>query len=167
MNNFSNYWSTIKGKILIGLGIFLGVALLSFWIWYANWVNFVENYEYGFTYCKFTGKIEKVPHTGWVVATPWEYDVHKIDLRPYQVSISANSRILNAKLVSFNPKGLETFIEWHGRAAGDNLANLQEILKCYAFDMDDGKDCPFLSIDGALAPKQGIQKNTDTTSVTK
>lgn len=130
------------------------VCFVALLIWRAAWVTFVENYEYGFVYDKFTGQIEKVEHTGWIVRNPFAYGVHAIDMRPYQVSISANQRILNAKLVRFNPAGLETFIEWHGRDAGDNVQGLQEILKCYAFDRDEGRDCPFLTITSVLAPSQ-------------
>jgi hypothetical protein len=152
---FSDYWSRNWLKYVLGVVVIIILGVIAFWIWYANWVNFVENYEYGFRYNKFTGQITEVKHTGWVVVTPWEENVHHIDTRPYQVSISANARILNAKLVRFNPAGINTFIEWHGRAAGDNVEKLKEILKCYAFDRDEGRDCPFLTVVSVLAPNQG------------
>ena len=66
--------------------------------------------------------------------------------------------MLNAKLVRFDPKGLATFVEWHGRNAGDYTKNLLEILKCYAFDMAEGKDCPFLKVIQVIAPNQGAQE---------
>lgn len=136
---------SFKQKLLIGVGCtFLG-SLIVFWIWYANWVNFIDRNELGFTYDKRTGQIEKVKHTGWLIATPWWIDVHKIDLRPHQVCMNANSRVLNCKLVKFNPEGLEKFIEAHGRAAGDNQY-VYEILKSYAFNVNEGRDCPFLII---------------------
>mgnify|MGYP001619380716 CR=1 FL=1 len=137
------------------LGCFILTGLLTFLIWYGAWVNFVDRHELGFVFDKFTGAIERVERSGWIVRTPWCYSVHTIDLRPYQVSISANARILNAKLVRFNPEGLDTFIAWHGRSASDDLLNLQEILKCYAFDRDEGRDCPFLTVVSVLAPNQG------------
>jgi hypothetical protein len=56
----------------------------------------------------------------------------------------------------FNPEGLKTFVEWHGRDAGDSLSDLLEILKCYAFDRDEGRDCPFITIISVLAPNQGV-----------
>jgi hypothetical protein len=153
-------------KVWYGLLIAAVVAFFSFLVWYIAWVSFVENYEYGFTYNKFTGEVKAIGHTGWVVATPWKYSVHAIDTRPYQISITAdiqsssvsgaNQRVLNAKLVRFNPSGLKTFIEWHGRGAGDNLGELKEILKCYAFDRDEGRDCPFLEVVSVLAPSQGM-----------
>lgn len=156
MNEKSNFWERNQENFIIGLVVSVVLFVVGFLIWYAAWVNFVENYEYGFYYNKFTGEMKPVEHTGWIVATPWEYTVHKIDTRPYQVSISANQRILNAKLVKFNIEGVATFVEWHGRGAGDNVANLQEILKCYAFDRDEGRDCPFLTVVSVLAPSQGM-----------
>lgn len=150
--NFSDIWDKIK-YVLIGIVV---LAIVVFLVWYAFWVNWVDNYEKGFTYNKFTGQIDTLQHTGWVVRTPWEYAVHAIDTRPYQVSISANGRILNAKLVRFNPKGLSIFVEWHGRGAGDDVGSLKEILKCYAFDRDEGRDCPFLEVVSVLAPNQGM-----------
>lgn len=168
-HNHLSHWARNKQKYFLGLVISVATLIIAFCAWYAFWVNFVENYEYGFYYNKFTGKIKQVEHTGWIIATPWEEDVHKIDTRPYQVSISANARILNAKLVKFNPEGIETFIEWHGRAAGDKLDNLREILKSYAFDRNEGTDCPFLKVVDVLAPHQNVLTNTisDSTSTAK
>ena len=147
-----------KREILTVWGITLGgclfLAFVGLIIFRAGWVTFVDNYELGFVYDSVTGKIETVDRSGWILRTPMRYSVHHIDLRPYQVSISANSRILNAKLVRFNPEGLDTFIEWHGRDAGDNRSNMLEILKCYAFDKDNGKDCPFLTVVSELSPNQ-------------
>jgi len=148
-----------KGFWKIILSIIGGLAVLAFigsLFWYIFWVSFVDKHEYGYRFNRFNGEISEVSHAGWVVANPFKYSVHAIDKRPYQVSISANARILNAKLVKFNPAGIKTFIEWHGRSAGDNTSNLTEILKCYAFDRDEGKDCPFLEVVNVLAPSQGM-----------
>jgi hypothetical protein len=119
-------------------------------------VTFIDNYEFGFSYDKLTGKIEKIDRSGWIVRPPFIYSIHGIDMRPYQVSISANQRILNAKLVRFNPEGLDKFVEWHGRDAGDDLYTMLEILKCYAFDRAEGRDCPFLTVISELDTPQGI-----------
>lgn len=137
---------------LVFLVSLIPLTLIGLLIFRLGWVTFVDNYELGFSYDSVTGKIEKINRTGWIIRTPMRYSVHAIDLRPYQVSISANSRILNAKLVRFNPDGLETFVEWHGRDAGDQKDQMLEILKCYAFDRDQGKDCPFLTVINELSP---------------
>lgn len=136
-------------------GWYLGVpgALLGLYVLFLLicGLTFVDNYEFGFVFDKFTGEIQRVDHAGWVVRNPIRYDVHTIDTRPYQVNVSANDRILNAKLVRFNPKGLDVFIQWHGRSAGDNIGTLKEILKSYAFDRDGGASCPFLEVVSELS----------------
>lgn len=152
-------WSWVTSfslrNMLIWTAALAVVALVGFIFWWIFWVTTVDNYELGFVFDRVTGKIEKVEKQGWVIRTPIRYSVHTLDLRPYQLTISANERVLNAKLVRFNPEGLETFVEWHGRSAGDSTSNLKEILKCYAFDMADGKDCPFLTVLQDIAPNQG------------
>ncbi len=141
-------------NFLVVLAVLAVVTAIGFGIWFCFWVKFVDTHELGFVYDKYSGNIEKVAHTGWVVRTPLRYSVHTIDLRPYQVQISANQRILNAKLVRFDPKGLDTFVIWHGRDAGDDISALKEILKCYAFDKENGQDCPFLEVINEVAPAQ-------------
>lgn len=141
---FENFLWTV-GIIFVSF-LFLGL------IWYWSCVGFIDNYEYGFVYNKWTGQIEKPEHNGWIVLNPFVKNLHKIDLRPCQVAMNANSRILNAKLVKFNIEGLAIFLEWHGREAGDNHLYLIEILKSYAFDRDNGIDCPFLTIISEMAP---------------
>lgn len=141
-------------KALTALGVAVGLSVIGLLVFYTFWVHSIDKHELGFVFDRISGKIEKIERSGWVVRTPLRYSVHCVDLRPYQIQISANQRVLNAKLVSFNPEGLETFVQWHGRSAGDNLDNLKEILKCYAFDKAEGKDCPFLRVVSELAPTQ-------------
>jgi len=146
----------MKGTIVKAGCILAGAVVLGLVLFFLFFVSLVDKHELGYTYDRLTGKIEKVERNGWIVRMPFRYTVHAIDLRPYQVQISANQRILNAKLVRFNPEGLDTFISWHGRSAGDDLDNLREILKCYAFDRMEGKDCPFLTVVSVLSPDQGV-----------
>jgi len=139
----------------------------------AFFVSFVDKHELGYSYNKFTGNVKHFERTGYFLYLPWAMSIHSIDLRPMQLQITAhsfgatgstidmhNQRVLNAKLVRFNPNGLEQFIEWHGRNAGDNRRELAEILRCYAFDRNEGKDCPFLSIERQLTPEQTFEDLT-------
>ncbi len=160
-------------KVRRYLGYFLGgcvvLGIIGLIVFRAAFLTHVEKHELGYVFNKFNGKIEKLDRTGYFVFNPIKYSVHKIDLRPYQISITASfganssgssgvsARVLNAKLVKFNPEepGLDTFIAWHGCDAGDSVDNLKEILKCYAFDKDGGTDCPFLTVISELAPAQG------------
>lgn len=154
---------TVEDK-LKGIGIlFAALVVLAFVgliIFRMFFLSFVDKHELGYKFDRFQGTITVVDHSGWVVRNPVRYDVHTIDLRPYQVSITANigvsPRILNAKLVRFNPDGLNTFISWHGRGAGSDVESLKELLKCYAFDREEGRDCPFLVVVSDIAPGQAM-----------
>ncbi len=138
------------------VGVVLVVSLAGVLIFCLTFVTFVDKHELGFSFDRFSGKIERLERTGWVVLNPVRYSVHTIDLRPYQVTISANARILNAKLVRFDPAGLDTFVEWHGCGAADSTYSMLEILKCYAFDRADGRDCPFLVVVSEISPVQSV-----------
>ena len=147
------------GRVTLSIGaVVLVVALIVFGLWCALWVTNVDQHELGFTFDRNatagSEAVQIIPYKGWVVRTPFKYSVHTIDLRPYQITISANERVLNAKLVQFNPDGLQTFVKWHGRKAGDMHDRFLDILKCYAFDKAEGKDCPFLTILQDIAPNQ-------------
>lgn len=162
--DFEEWLEKCSGKVK---GVFITIAILFALaiMFRVMFVTFVDNYEFGFTYDRFAGKIEILNRTGYIVRMPFMYSVHSIDLRPYQISITANigstgqatsvaSRVLNAKLVKFNPAGLNDFIAWHGRDAGDKIDNLLEIMKCYAFDIEGGKDCPFIIVLSEINPSQ-------------
>ncbi|MEN9613889.1 MAG: hypothetical protein RLZZ347_196 [Candidatus Parcubacteria bacterium] len=155
MNSNSNSDSSLGFKLLVFLGVVIVVGVLGVGAWRMWWVTDVDVHELGFNYNRITGQIETIDRPGWYTRTPVINSVHTIDLRPHQVTISANSRILNAKLVRFNPEGLRTFIDWHGRDAGDLTSGMLEILKSYAFDRDEGRDCPFLTVVSVLQPNQG------------
>ena len=154
-------WDKI-GEIAIKLGILIagiaGICLIGFIVFRIFWVTSVDKHEFAFSFNRFTGGIETCTNSGWYVRAPIKYSVYTIDCRPVQITISANQRVLNAKLVRFDPEGIETFIKWHGMnaASGMNSGNLPEILKCYAFDSVNGEDCPFLEVIQEIAPNQGV-----------
>lgn len=155
----------LGGIVIVVLGLAV-LAIIGGVIFRIGWCTFVDKHETCFVYNRFTGDIEIPDRTGYIVRGPIKYSVHTIDMRPYQLSITADivsgagkssgisSRVLNAKLVRFNPAGIQTFVSWHGRSAGDNLANLLEIMKCYAFDKEGGKDCPFIIVLNEINPSQ-------------
>ncbi len=119
-------------------------------------IHSVGKHEIGFTYNRFNGEIKILNRQGWFWFWSPKYVVHTIDQRPYQIKITATlgigDRVLNAKLVKFNPKGLDQFVAWHGRDAGDNVRPLQEIFKCYAFAPDGGASCPFIEVISETSP---------------
>lgn len=142
--------------LIVAVPSTLGVLFVAFFMWYIMFVTTIEKHEFGYCFDRISGNIEVFTNSGWVVRAPFRYSVHTIDLRPIQITISANQRVLNAKLVKFNPDGIKCFIEWHGRGAGQQVWDLAEILKCYAFDKASGEDCPFLEVVQEIAPNQSI-----------
>lgn len=112
-------------------------------------VNHVDNYELGYKFDLLSGKVERLGRPGYHVTWPIIVRVHTVDLRPVQVCINANNRVLNCKLVQFNPNGLETFVSWHGRndydINSDGTGSFKDILLSYAYD-PNSKNYPFLTI---------------------
>lgn len=139
----------IFGLFLWAVGLIV-VGLLTFWIYVANFWGFVDNYEVGYRFNARTGVIEVLDRTGWIRKEPFFEMIGTVDTRPMQVCINANSRVLNCKLVQFDPRGLPLFLRWHGRD-WNTTSTLEEILKSYAYD-GSGRNYPFLRIVRQLQP---------------
>lgn len=138
-------------KNLLWLYILVGTVLVSALFIRGACFTFVDNYEFAYKFDKVTGVTEPLINKdgsfvrGYILQRPFVDAIHTFDLRPFQICISANSRVLNCKLVRFNPKGFKTFIDWHGR--GDyERENLRDIFMSYAYD-PNGNDYPFLIVD--------------------
>ena len=132
----------------VTLGVLIVVALVILLIFRMVFVNFVDNYELGYKFDSRTGQITVLKESGYYVTAPIVVNVHTVDLRPMQVCINANQRVLNCKLVQFNPNGIELFLSWHGRQdydVGGHGGNLHQILLSYAYD-GSGKSYPFLTV---------------------
>lgn len=140
----ANWWSNNWGKFLVGVFTTIIFGLTALWIYVANWWAFVDNYEVGYRFNARTGEMSVLERTGWIQKQPFFELIGTIDTRPMQVCINANSRVLNCKLVRFNPAGIETFLEWHGRD-WRNSSTLDQILMSYAYD-GTGRNYPFLTI---------------------
>lgn len=140
---------TLKEKFWTFFGSLLLISILGLLIYRYAFYGYVENYELGYQFDTSTGITKPIlnqdgsPRCGYVYANPLVF-VYTIDTRPMQVTINANNRVLNAKLVQFDPKGLKTFLAWHGNG-NYNQDALREILKSYAYDAS-GKDYDFLKI---------------------
>lgn len=127
-------------------------------------VTFVDNYEAGYQYDKRNGQITHLNRTGYITHVPFFVNIHTVDLRPMQVCINASSRVLNCKLVQFNPAGLELFLSWHGRHDYDNdpvgtestPSKFNQILMSYAYD-GSGKTYPFLTIIRELKTEEAMK----------
>ncbi len=95
--------------------------------------TFVDSHEVGYKFNKVTGQITVLDTSGWHKVTPFVSEVNVIDLRPMQVRIEANDRVLNAMLVQFNKEGVTQFVNMHGRKDYDAVA-LKPILMSYAYE---------------------------------
>lgn len=155
--NYFQMPTSFFGKLVVWvIGLAVGLALLLL-VYFAACYKYIDSYQLAYAFNKWGGgKITLVEGTGYVKAIPLITEVDTIDLRPMQVCISANGRVLNCKLVEFNPKGLDLFLSWHGRGdyagPGNTTVGIQgcitkfcEILKVYAYD-EKGTDYPFLTI---------------------
>lgn len=147
-NKYSLNW-VYANKWIITI-LLCALPVVSFALFLILFVNFVDRHEIGYKYDRRTGQIIILERTGYFITPPFVVNISAIDTRPEQVCINANSRVLNCKLVKFNPKGLELFIKWHGR----NASNVPEILKSYAYD-GRKRTYPFLDIITEL----GAQEN--------
>lgn len=137
-------------KTWLGIGIGFTTLIILALIIRGMFFTFIDNYEFGYRFDTRTGELHPLINKdgslrqGYIFSYPFVEKVHTIEMRPMQVCINANSRVLNCKLVEFNPEGFETFIAWHGR--GDySQANLKDILMSYAYDPSN-KEYSFLSI---------------------
>lgn len=139
------------------IGVFVFLLLFIGAIIFVNCFDFVDNTELGYKFDARTGVVTKLEHSGWYLTPPIVVKIHTIDLRPKQVCINANQRVLNCKLVQFNPEGLEVFLAWHGRkdysTASDAVGEFADILKSYAYD-GSGKSYPFLTVLRDLRPEE-------------
>ncbi|MCR4314079.1 MAG: hypothetical protein NUV84_02435 [Candidatus Uhrbacteria bacterium] len=145
-------------KIEITMVFTLVLALLALTIFRIGWVNHIDNYELGYQFDRRTGEISVIPHAGYVITPPILVKVHAVDLRPMQVCINANARVLNCKLVRFNSEGLALFLEWHGRGDYSAMA-LNPILMSYAYE-NAGKTYPFLTILRELKTDAVVENGT-------
>lgn len=132
--------------IIIGSVLFLTSVIM-----FSRSLNFVDNHEVGYKFDKISGEISVLEKKGYYMINPFTQKIHTIDLRPTQVCISTNIRVLNCKLVRFNPKGLLQFIKWHGRedykitVSRTYDTRFEELLMSYAYDDENTYD--FITID--------------------
>ncbi len=152
-NDVGNLLKSFWIKLFVGLFLLVVLSLMGLCTFRTTFVDFVDNYELAYKYDRRDGTITRLDRTGYFLNPPVLVNVHSIDLRPMQVCISAIQRVLNCKLVQFNPEGLELFLEWHGRGnynAG-SMSTFNEILKAYAYE-GSGKNYPFLTVIRELKP---------------
>lgn len=145
-------WRSLRRGVLGTAFILLVLAFLGAILFRMLFVNWIDNYQLPYKFDSRTGAITKLEGHGYYITPPLVVSIHHIDLRPMQVCINANQRVLNCMLVQFNPAGLELFLSWHGRqdyegpgGGAQGTSGFSEILKSYAYE-GSGKTYPFLTI---------------------
>ena len=145
-------------RVGIRIGILIAAMLVLVSVFRITFVNFIDNYQMGYKFDARTGEVTILDEVGYYVTPPVIVKVHRVDLRPWQVCINANQRVLNCKLVQFkrDKKGLELFLSWHGRkdyeGGDETIGSFTDILKSYAYE-GSGKSYPFLTILRDLKPE--------------
>lgn len=153
-------------KVGIVIAIILGIMAVGLFLFRIFCVNYIEPHEFGYKIEKLEGgKMSLVQEKGYIVTLPIVTKIHTIDLRPRQVCQNVgnigssgsvdglNSRVLNCKLLAFNPVGLTNLIALHGIQED----NISKILGLYAWDQL-GRTYPFLTIVEQSAPSVDTKK---------
>lgn len=147
---------SLMQRLGIAVAALLGITLIGALVFRGCCITEVDSYELGYRYDLRNGQINRITHPGYVMHAPWPLvEVHTVDLRPMQVCINANARVLNCKLVQFDPAGLELFLSWHGRADYNN-EKLNPILMSYAYE-GSGRNYPFLKVIRELKADEKIE----------
>lgn len=147
----SNFWTRVF--------VIFGIFLISSIFFRLAFVNFIDQHEVGYKFNMVTGKMEVLRDKGYIVTSPLTL-VNTVDIRPFQVCISGKSRVLNCKLIRFNPgpngEYLLKFISLHGRSdysafsisdASQSETDMYKIMMSYAYESDrDSISYPFLEI---------------------
>ncbi len=124
-------------KWSIGIGAFLVLVLL----FYLSFLNHVAINEIGVAYNSIGGKVWVQDHPGWYITSP-TVQVAVIPTIPLRVTIPSEAKVINTKIVRFNPKGVDEFIRLQGFSYFSDQG-IENILMGYAFS---GQKYPFLDV---------------------
>jgi hypothetical protein len=122
------------------------LSVLLFWLACIHWTGI---HQVAIKRNIVTGKVEIDSIAGINVTLPW-IQVARIDIRPHRVCIECSCRALSCRLVEFNPKHWDEFLEkegfkyyWLSNRISFNLGADQEyrgidwILRGYAYDTNE------------------------------
>src|SRR5258708_4348758 len=124
-------------KWLVGLGV---VAVLAV-AFYCLFLNHVDINEIGVAYNSIGGKVWVQDRPGWYLTSPF-VEVATITTLPLKVTIPSEAKVINTKIIRFNPVGVDQFIRMQGFSYFTDQG-LENILMGYAFS---GETYPFLEV---------------------
>lgn len=138
----------MKKLLILSIGLF---------IFYLGFVNFTDLNEVGIAYNRFNGDLWLQDTGGWKFNPPWVL-VARVDTRPVRVCVTSAGRGFNCKLVQFQPKAYQIFVEtegfryywWANRFSfnsgyTEEYRGMKDLLRGYAFS---AKKYPFLRVIG-------------------
>lgn len=136
-------------------------AVGSVFMFYLLCLNHLPPQEIGITYNSLNGDITIQDRPGWHLTSPF-VSVSTIETRPFQVCLNAGARVLNCKLIRFNPTGAKEFVRlqgfhyWNTTIGGCNrggsecsLNDFGRIMLGYAYS---DQSYPFLEILEEIKP---------------
>lgn len=141
------YIENIKRLKIICLSLFL---IFFFWLFFIHY-NQIHHVSVSRNF--FTGELKLDDSKGLKFSPPW-VQVIKFDTRPFQVCIDCSCSNINCKLITFNPKGWQSFLDREGFKyfwfknrisfnSGQNTEyrGIRYVLRGYAFD----NEYPFIT----------------------
>lgn len=143
-------------SIIVTISVIFLLSIITFF----SSFTIVDVTEFAYKYDLTTGEISGMwdkngePKTGFIWKIPFLEKVHTIETLPYRTCLGEeNTRVLNCKLVQFDPNGWKQFVMWHGRRDYDhnrsnvssNDYDLDKILMSYAFS-ENPSQYKFLNI---------------------
>ena len=118
-----------------------GAVLVIAFLFYLSFLNHIAINEIGVAYNSIGGKVWVQGRPGWYVTAP-TVEVAVIPTVPLRVTIPSEAKVINTKIVRFNPKGVDEFIRLQGFSYFSNQG-IENILMGYAFS---GQKYPFLDV---------------------
>ena len=122
------------------LAVFVVLVLISAPAYYLLCLNHVSINHVGIAYDSKSGLVS-TQNPGWHQTTPF-VRVTTISTLPFIVKIPSQARLVNQRLVRFNPEGSVDFIKEQGFAWLDDQT-FESIMLGYAYS---GKKFPFIEI---------------------
>lgn len=125
-------------KWCIGLVSAVLIGGLAFW---GACLNHVAINEIGIAYNSIGGNVYVQGHPGWYLTSP-TVEVANIPTIPMKVTIPSEAKVINTKIVRFNPNGVDEFVRLQGFSYFSDQG-IENVLMGYAFS---GKSYPFLDV---------------------
>ena len=122
-----------------GIAICVGIFLLL--LFYSLFLNHVDINEIGIAYNSIGGKVWIQDRPGWYLTSPF-VEVATVTTLPLKVTIPSEAKVINTKIVRFNPAGVDEFIRMQGFSYFTNQG-IENILMGYAFS---GEKYSFLEV---------------------